>query len=371
MSQPEQLPWDLVGEILCRVPTKYLARFRTVCKQWKAVWEDKSFLNKYLSRARPQFMIRTDSKICSVEISIDDKNEDNMSIVERDVTLEYECKTYTNLCYCDGFVLYGMCKKGFVIWNPWVRQHRFIENQEYTFGGVGYDNIRPERGYKIFGYNFYTDRSSGQFQSNVAIYECKSDAWKFINGTREEPHGIMPDSIMSLNGNLYFIAFDTKAYKYFIQSFDMSEDIFKTICAFPSIEGSFSTQALAVFRGDRLSLLMQSRLSNKVEIFVTKQKVDGNGEALVWINFMTVSIPNFPRLLPHYLSPDPSFFVDNKDDKRLFVCACDGTEHPCIYIVKGDVLRKISIDTLFVNMFTCFRSYIPSFISIPCCVPCV
>lgn len=67
------------------MPTKSLARFRTVCKQWNAVWEDKSFLNKYLSRARPQFMIYTD-------ISIDD----NVSIVERDITLEYGCETYTN-----------------------------------------------------------------------------------------------------------------------------------------------------------------------------------------------------------------------------------------------------------------------------------
>ncbi|ESQ52966.1 hypothetical protein EUTSA_v10017976mg [Eutrema salsugineum] len=356
MSPPEELPWDLVGEILSRVPTKSLARFRAVCKQWNAIWDEKSFLDNYLSRTRPQFIIRTNSHIRSVEINLND--EDQVSPIEvRDITLDSPNGIRTSIHYCDGFLLFTMKKRGFAIWNPWSRQKRFIENHEFIFYGVGYDNTRPETGYKIFGV------------LPSIIYECKSDAWKFLSGPCDKSRMQKLDSMVSLNGNLYFHAFDSKTRECLIQSFDFSKDIFKTICVLPSNEDIISTRALEVFRGDRLSMLTQSYLTRKVEILVTKQKIDVNGEAIVWINFMTVSIPNFPRLQPHFLGFQPTYFVDNIDEKRLFVCTCDETAHACIYIVKGDVFRKIPIDyeiDRWSFLYTSFISYIPSFVSIPC-----
>ncbi|KAG2249912.1 hypothetical protein Bca4012_022547 [Brassica carinata] len=344
----EQLPRDLVGDILCLLPLKSLARFRAVCKEWNTIWEDKSFTNHYLSRTRPQFMDHVLS-----------------SIVERDITLEYPCETHTSIGYCDGFVVFCMHKKGFAIWNPWVRQNKFIENQEFDLCGIGYDNVT---GYKIFGLKSFYD-CSGEDNYRVAIYECRSDVWKFINDTGLEPRRlIMQDNIVSIKGNLYVIAFDRKTHESFLQSFDFSEDKFKTICAnLPIMEGYY-TGILAVFRGDRVSLLMQSEdVDTKVEILVSKQRIDEYGEVLVWINYMTVSIPSFPSLQPHILNPRPTYFVDG--EKRLFVCIFDGTDHLCIYIVKGDVLSKIPIDFVLNEndiFVTTYVRYIPSFISIPC-----
>ncbi|CAF2147345.1 unnamed protein product [Brassica napus] len=359
---PQQLPKDLIGDILCLLPLKSLARFRAVCKEWNTIWEDKSFSNHYLSRMRPQFMVATKYQTCSIEINLDEEDHVLSSIVERDITLEYPCETHTSIGYCDGFVLFCMYKKGFAIWNPWVRQNKFIENQEFDFCGIGYDVT----GYKIFGLMSFYD-SSGEDNYKVAIYECKSEVWKFINDTGLEPRRlIMQDNIVSIKGNLYVIAIDRKTRESFLQSFDFSEDQFKTICAnLPSMEGCF-TGLLAVFRGDRVSLLMQSEeVDMKVEILVSKQRVDEYGEVLVWINFMTVSIPDFPSLQPHILYPRPTYFVDG--EKRLFVCAFDETEHLCIYIVKGDVLSKIPIDSVLGDIFfTTYMSYIPSFNSIPC-----
>ncbi|CAH8377953.1 unnamed protein product [Eruca vesicaria subsp. sativa] len=361
----EQLPRDLVGDILCRLPLKSLARFRAVCKEWNTIWEDKSFSNYYLSRTRPQFMVATKYQTCSIEINLDEEDHVLSSIVERDITLEYPCETHTSLGYCDGFVLFCMQKKGFAIWNPWVRQNKFIENHvEFDYCGIGYDNLT---GYKIFGLKrFYNSRGEDNYK--VAIYECKSDVWKFINdNTGLEPRRlIMLDNIVSINGNLYFVAIDTKTRESFLQCFDFSEDKFKTICAnLPIMEGCY-TGLLAVFRGDRLSLLMHSEeVDMKVEILVSKQRVEKYGEVLEWISFMTVSIPNFPSLQPHILYPRPTYFVDS--EKRLFVCTFDEAEHLCIYIVKGDVLKKIPIDSVLVDIFcTTYMSYIPSFISIPC-----
>lgn len=71
MAHAEKLPWELVEEILSRIPPKPLVRFKAVSKQWKALFEDKMFINNH--KATFRFILATKSKIYS--ISIDPKIE--------------------------------------------------------------------------------------------------------------------------------------------------------------------------------------------------------------------------------------------------------------------------------------------------------
>ncbi|XP_010412920.1 PREDICTED: probable F-box protein At3g44130 [Camelina sativa] len=234
MALAEKLPSYLVEEILCRLPTKSLARFRAVSKTWNAFWGDKSFLEKYLARTLPQFIVWTNSQICSVGID-DDDDDDDPRLEVRDITLDIS-SIQASLVHCDGFLLSSIWKKGFEVWNPCLRRRkRFVENHEFRFCGLGYDNSRPETtGYKIFGYDFCFD-TSGQLYQNVAIYDCKSDAFKIIsNAPCEQDLGVPHlDTIVSLNGNLYWIAYHSVARQYFIRSFDFSKEMFKTFCLLP------------------------------------------------------------------------------------------------------------------------------------------
>lgn len=369
MPAAEQLPLELVGEILCRLPRISLARFRAVSKQWNAIWEDKSFLNNYFAHARPQFILRTLSQNYSVDIN-PNLNLDHVSPIEvREIALDdsIPCQTpHTSLAHCHGFLLSDLCKKVLLISNPCLRQSRWIvseETHEFRFCGVGYDSTRPDMGYKIFGFRICFD-DGGKLYPKVAIYECKSDAWKFINNASWGQDWRVPqlDTIVSLKGNLYWIAYDSKTRQHIIRSFDFAKEMFKTFCLLPAAndEDFGCTQVLAVFRGDRFSVLRQSYMTRKVEILVTKYKISGNnGETMAWMSFMTVSIPNFPRLQHKCFGvSQPSYFVDNR---KLFVCACDETGQACIYIVKGDTFRKIPIDSV-VDLCPSHLTYIPSFI---------
>ncbi|XP_010507603.1 PREDICTED: probable F-box protein At3g44130 [Camelina sativa] len=258
MALAEKLPSYLVKEILCRLTTKSLARFRAVSKTWNAFWGDKSFLEKCLARTLPQFIVWTNYHICSVGIDDDD---DGPRLELRDITLDISIQA--SLVHCDGFLLSSIWKKGFEVWNPCLRRRkRFVENHEFRFCGLGYDNSRPETtSYKIFGYDFYFD-TSGQLYQNVAIYDCKSDAFKIIsNAPCEQDLGVPQlDTIVCLNGNLYWIAYHSVARQYFIRSFDFSKEMFKTFCLLPHSQQQQQedfgyTQVLAVFRGDRFSVL--------------------------------------------------------------------------------------------------------------------
>ncbi|CAH8263797.1 unnamed protein product [Arabidopsis lyrata] len=205
MAPAEKLPSYLVGEIIYRLPTKSLARFRAVSKT---------------------------CNICSAGINDDDDD-------------------------------------------PRLERLVMVENHDFRFCGIGYDNSRPEMGYKVFGYDFYFD-TSGQLYQNVAIYNCKSDACKFISNA---------------------------------------------------------------------------------PCFGAKHKIDGNHEAVAWMWFMTVSIPNLPRFQHKCLDSQPSYFIDNR--KRLFVSTCDETGHACIYVVKGDLFKKIPIDSI-VGLLELLGSRAPS-----------
>ncbi|KAJ4887011.1 putative F-box protein [Raphanus sativus] len=45
------LPQDLVEEILCRVPVKSIGKVRSTCKNWNALSKDERFANKHIDRA--------------------------------------------------------------------------------------------------------------------------------------------------------------------------------------------------------------------------------------------------------------------------------------------------------------------------------
>ncbi|KAH0880625.1 hypothetical protein HID58_068019 [Brassica napus] len=62
----DELPWEMIEEILSHVPPISLVRFRTVCKRWNALLNDKTFLNNHKFTFR--FILTTKSKIYSVSI---------------------------------------------------------------------------------------------------------------------------------------------------------------------------------------------------------------------------------------------------------------------------------------------------------------
>ncbi|WZY95331.1 hypothetical protein YC2023_067660 [Brassica napus] len=88
-DQEHELPWEIIEEILSHVPPISLVRFRTVCKRWNALFNDETFINNHKLTFR--FILITKSKIYS-------------------------------------FLLCSM-DKGAAVWNPWLKQSRWIKAQ--------------------------------------------------------------------------------------------------------------------------------------------------------------------------------------------------------------------------------------------------
>ncbi|EOA32030.1 hypothetical protein CARUB_v10015274mg [Capsella rubella] len=363
-----KLPAELEDEILYRVPPLSLARFRSVCKQWNTLYIDKRFINNHLASVRPQFIIRAvnDSKLYSIGINPDD------SLEVRELNLEPQSpkkvKLYRNLFYCDGFLLCPGLPDEVAVWNPWLRQQtKWIEPTRNRFNlyGLGYDHGRPDKGYKILGFSYgYRGET---IHPRVSIYEFATNAWKDCKFGLLDWHLRSPRTVLSLNGTLYWIAKRLETAECFIQSFDFSRERFNPFCLLPCEDNFGDTQILEIFRGDRFSLLEQCEKTKKVKIWVTQDMISGDRgmELVSWRLLMKVSIPNFPRLQDHiYSSSQPSYFIDNNDDKRLIVCTCDETGKPCIYVVKGDTFKKIQMG-FEVDLWPYHLVYVPSLVPIP------
>ncbi|KAG7577643.1 F-box-like domain superfamily [Arabidopsis thaliana x Arabidopsis arenosa] len=355
-----KLPWELEEEILSRLPPRSLVRFRSVCKHWNSLFKDKRFVKKHLSRARPQFIILTESKkMYSIDIDM------GGTIEVRELSYDFHCQPmktkFTTIMACDGLLFREFWKQGVAVWNPWLRQVGWIEYKDKYFHicGVGYDSCRPEKGYKILGYIICIRRVSDSLQEGydkVAIYECASQALKFI----DTPFNHWPTKDpLSVNGNLYWLAQNRETLEYFIQTFDFSMEIFKPFCLLPCRKDYCSNElVLTVFKDDRFSLLNQSFETRKIEIWVSKMKIDRE-EEVVWIKLMTLPTTNLPKLDYKYCGI--SYFIF--EETLIMCCGDDETGAACIYMVRGDMFKKIQIDSGIVRFSQCV--YLPNLLSVP------
>ncbi|CAN7112181.1 unnamed protein product [Brassica rapa subsp. narinosa] len=352
------LPWELEEEILSRLPPQSLVRFRAVSKRWNSLLNNKSFINKHLSLSRPHFIFLTKSKIYSIDIIDQRVTLRELHSSCRDSNLQYRrITTCDELLFCKYPPFHS--KMETALWSPCLRQANLIKlysvGKEFNAFGLGYDNSGPQKVHKLLLYHP---------PQVAAIYECASHVLRYINAPYEVR---MPEidrrSHVSLYGNLYWIDYNLQTGEYFIQSFDFTREIFKPFCLLPLQDNHCLNELrLAVWKGDRFSLLKQKFLRRKIEIRVTKNKIDDK-EEVVWINFMTLTTTNLPNLFHKKCGMyGVSYFIH---DKTLFMCCGDDEYgHPCIYIVKGDMCNKIQIGYGKVGWFS-HCAYVPNLTSVP------
>ncbi|CAN7019598.1 unnamed protein product [Brassica oleracea var. botrytis] len=360
-AHEEQLPWELLEEILSRVPLKSLVRLRVVCKRWNVILDDKRFINNHKETFR--FILKTKSKIYSV--SIDPK------IVVRELPCDIpdlECQIPTTLVDCDEFLICNM-DDGAAVWNPWLKQSTWIRQPRFSLEGICYN-----------GSNRTSDQVSlyKTIWANCTewrIHDFAFGTWKRSNfnsgdsnqrekGRRKNLHS---DMSVSLNGSLFWIAYvDETDPLYLLGRFNFSKERFYTFCYLPcGMSHSRDALVLRVFKGDRFSVLKQCYVTKKVEIWVTKNKVNvENGSDVVWVSFMTFSIPHFPSLVQAepYSDQQPSYYID---DKRLVMCSCDENGQAWIYVLgENKLISKVHLDSV-VDPWPSHCTYFPSLVPVP------
>ncbi|CAN8248036.1 unnamed protein product [Cochlearia groenlandica] len=375
MVHHENLPWELIEDILSRVHPKSLVRFRAVSKQWNLLFDDKTFIENHKLMFR--FVLATKSKIYSVSI--------DSEIVLRELTLDVgglEPRIPNYLVNCDKFVICGL-NNGAAIWNPWLSRGRNIKTikaQQPTFKchGMGYDTSSMGADAIDIDYKTIWCYSREPDSSEWRIIDYASHAWKDVNfnkydgdDQREDkgPMTVGKRGVL-LNGSLYWVAFVNRiSYFRHLIYFDFSREKFFMFCDLPCGKSHHcDALVLDVFKGDRFSLVKQSKETKKIEVWVTKDKIICNvdGNDVVWMSFMTLSVPDLPDFVWNEYHCEPSYYIDdNMKRKRLVVCSYDETGRVWIYVMEDNKLvSKTQIDSV-VDCWPLHCAYFPNLMPVP------
>ncbi|CAA7033132.1 unnamed protein product [Microthlaspi erraticum] len=290
ISAPSLL-FELVEEILQRTPIKALFRFKSVSKQWYALFNDKRFFYKHLDHSKEGFMLSVHKsfKLFNVEPKA------LLSLPKPDEL--HNC----NMIHCDGLLLCSyakICKDGhetrkLAVWNPVLSRVIWIEpSSTYKTSdvfGFGYDNVSRDN-YKILRINYKKAKAP-----EIEIYEFKSKLWRSVNATLE---CCPPYKHVSLKGDMYWTSEKNKMVdkknEMFIQSFDFSTETFKPICCVPNgiCVSSDNRVVLSGFGGDRLAILQQHKRV-KFEVWVTSKVGDDDG-VVSWSKYYNASLRHDP-----------------------------------------------------------------------------
>ncbi|XP_058753365.1 F-box/kelch-repeat protein At3g23880-like [Vicia villosa] len=255
----ESLPFDLIVEILYRLPVKLLLQLRCVCKSWNFIISDPKFARKHLTHSttlglhllscfKPPHKCSLKPYLLHAVIPNVTTNFTRTVYPHNNFNGYYYILTGLN-CFvgsCHGLLCLSNHFGGLVIiWNPSIRKINELPliqmpktsgaiRVEYSFG-FGYDHVNDD--YKVvvllssilFDNNYYMGIYVEKTQ--VKVHTLGTDYWKSIP---DFPFGgiLVRDSGQFVSGTINWLAYDKNSNwegHSFIISFDLKKECFRQI----------------------------------------------------------------------------------------------------------------------------------------------
>ncbi|XP_026419461.1 F-box/kelch-repeat protein At3g06240-like [Papaver somniferum] len=213
-QQPlQELPEELILEILHKLPVESLLKFRRACKNWNTLFRNPNF-----SDNNSNFLIIYKEKLYSIDYDSSAllSDIDNAPIKEIRYPVYCVADKLKILGSCNGLVCSRHC--GGVVWNPTTNEYKVIPESSFVLPvrfwamsfpgyisfeyGFGYDALNQDYEYvEIVG-------SSTRKESEIDVYSLKSDTWRRIQYTQylvSNGYSVSAPGVF-YNGALHWIA---------------------------------------------------------------------------------------------------------------------------------------------------------------------
>ncbi|KAK1355540.1 F-box domain-containing protein [Heracleum sosnowskyi] len=246
------LPYELIyDEILCRLPVKYLLRYRCVSKEWCSIIDSKAFVKKHLKKAiecNPDgdgVIITGDGQtgqyyLTNLECLYADED---VAVTELDDPLKNVLSSalFVGAANC----LACFCKnnmKEFIILNPSTRKYKKVPSMPSEFAwlfeknevfpcGFGYDHVNDD--YKVVKIVEFI--GGGMI---FMIYSMKSNCWTWLENVPSNIR-LLTMTGMFTSGALNWLAKSLEFNHKFIVGFDLGLEQFMEV-PFPIVSGNAS-----------------------------------------------------------------------------------------------------------------------------------
>ncbi|XP_022142598.1 F-box protein CPR30 [Momordica charantia] len=182
----EDVPMELVVDIICRLPAKSILRFRRVSKTWKCLIDCSDFVNLQLkksieTRTHLRLIIRRNSVLFSVDLD------------------PFDCAVelvHPLMCYGSRIRIWGSCNgilcicnvaDDIALWNPSTRKYRILpslpperrSDDVFRFSvdayGFGYDSVHDD--FKLLKISQFIRLNPMDIESVVKVFSLRKFCW--------------------------------------------------------------------------------------------------------------------------------------------------------------------------------------------------
>ncbi|CAN7012058.1 unnamed protein product [Brassica rapa subsp. trilocularis] len=360
------LPDDLLEEILCGIEASSLKRLQSTCKRWNHLINNRRFTIKHFEKAAKQSLSLMLNPNGVYSVSINLHRSSPVEVTEK-IDLIYphssldECRI-SEYCQTDGLLLcvcindvfdfsnmYNQDAR-FVVWNPCTGetkciQPRYPSTLSHTYSLGSYKNKKSND----ISYKILSQWGCGENQE-FDIYDVSSNSWRTLDVTLDCRFEFF--SNVSLKGKTYWFASDEKEKQLgiFLVSFDYTTETFGRL-SLPHQHPSYQTMSLSVVGEEKLSVLLQHKISSKTEIWVTNKI--GETKVVSWIKVLAVDLK--PELDTYHCI---SFLVDVEKKVLVYSAFVVGKNEHVEYIVGEDnEVREVALGIEYIPFFL---NYVPS-----------
>jgi len=345
------LPFDLLPEILCRLPVKLLVQLRCLCKFFNSLVSDPNFAKKHLRMSTKRYHLMLpncydddyyyDYELVMYDSPIPSLFSPSTVVTQTQLYLTgltngHHCVNLDLMCSCDGMICGKLDNGSYFLWNPSIRKLKLLPplvNHKMTALSFGYDHL-------IHNYKVVAVSS----KKVVRVNTLGHDYWRRIEdipySNRIRGHGVF------VRGTVNWCASDD------IISLDLEKESYQKIWL-PDFDNENNSWDLGVVR-DCLCVFASSDIYWDVWIM----KEYGNQES--WTKLYTI-----PNLQDLDLEASRALYI-SEDDQLLVQCheyggECDDDTKLVVYDSKTGTLNIPEFQTNYEHTYA--KVYIESLIS--------
>jgi len=218
------LPFDLLIEILCRLPVKLLLQLRYLCKSFNSLITDPKFAEKHLRLSTTHHLIVSTTNNLGQLLLLDFPMPSDFSTS----TVTYpDCLKNGNCPFrvhsCGGILCLTMYNNApAILWNPSIRTFKILpplDNKRFSAYSFGYDHCINN--YKIVACSPDIDKTE------VSVHTLGTNSWKRI---QDFPYSDPFCGFgMFVSGTINWLTIDDVSYSHVIISLDLEKESYQKL----------------------------------------------------------------------------------------------------------------------------------------------
>ncbi|CAH9072293.1 unnamed protein product [Cuscuta europaea] len=235
METTTYLPWDLIVQILCRLPVKDLLRCRCLSKLCCSLINCRDFINLHLqhspeSTSQLGFVFGGNTDLCWAALN----DLDSFARLTYPIDIGTGISVHGS---CNGLLAIRNRSSDMAIWNPSIRRYISLpisdlaqsiplDQIEIILTGFGHDPVTDD--YKLVVLTGFKEPHRGSSLMEFKVYSVNDRSWKIIDDFPKDVSCLYSNGVL-VGNTLYFMVLSRANDAFLILAFDLVSETFRRI----------------------------------------------------------------------------------------------------------------------------------------------